>query len=304
MAGSKFAYVRNFELPDPLLPGTFMVFRLDGHSFHRFSEKHNFAKPNDLRALQLMDHAAQDLMEEYPDIVLAFGESDEFRQVQVIVESRLLCGASLELGSETVTPFTKMPEVLDTTEHWRDIANHPSSFQDPTSPWLICKDRVDFDLPFHVFLLLYPGEQQVRDYFAWRQADTHINNLYNTVFWALVQQGGETTTQAHATLRGTVSKDKHEILFTRFQVNYNQIDERFRKGSVLVREEITDSVDVSLPPSSQQGGHTAGDAMTEPPRTKIAQTKRGVKARTKAIVLHCDIIKDDFWNARPGILAG
>lgn len=29
----------------------------------------------------------------------------------------------------------------------------------------------------------------------------HINNLYNTVFWALVQQGGETTTQAHATLR-------------------------------------------------------------------------------------------------------
>jgi hypothetical protein len=26
-----------------------------------------------------MDHAAQDLMEEYPDIVLAFGESDEFR---------------------------------------------------------------------------------------------------------------------------------------------------------------------------------------------------------------------------------
>jgi hypothetical protein len=35
MAGSKFAYVRNFELPDPLLPGTFMVFRLDGHSFHR-----------------------------------------------------------------------------------------------------------------------------------------------------------------------------------------------------------------------------------------------------------------------------
>lgn len=35
MAGSKYAYVKKFELPDPLLPGTFMVFRLDGHSFHR-----------------------------------------------------------------------------------------------------------------------------------------------------------------------------------------------------------------------------------------------------------------------------
>jgi tRNA(His) 5'-end guanylyltransferase len=102
MAGSKFAYVRNFELPDPLLPGTFMVFRLDGHSFHRyaslhdlgrmnrrkfnptrFSEKHNFTKPNDPRALQLMDHAARDVMEEYPDIVLGFGESDEYRSVML-----------------------------------------------------------------------------------------------------------------------------------------------------------------------------------------------------------------------------
>lgn len=35
MAGSKFAYVRNFELPDPLLPETYIVLRIDGHSFHR-----------------------------------------------------------------------------------------------------------------------------------------------------------------------------------------------------------------------------------------------------------------------------
>ena len=30
----------------------------------------------------------------------------------------------------------------------------------------------------------------MRDYLSWRQADCHINNLYNTVFWALVLQGG------------------------------------------------------------------------------------------------------------------
>ena len=35
MANTKYAYVRDFELPDPLLPDTFMLFRLDGHSFHR-----------------------------------------------------------------------------------------------------------------------------------------------------------------------------------------------------------------------------------------------------------------------------
>ncbi len=29
----------------------------------------------------------------------------------------------------------------------------------------------------------------------------HINNLYNTTFWALVQQGGQTTAEAHTTLK-------------------------------------------------------------------------------------------------------
>ena len=36
MANTRYAYVRDFELPDPLLPDTFILFRLDGHSFHRY----------------------------------------------------------------------------------------------------------------------------------------------------------------------------------------------------------------------------------------------------------------------------
>jgi len=38
--------------------------------------------------------------------------------------------------------------------------------------------------------------------------------------------------------QGTLSKDKHEILFGRFNMNYNEIDERFKKGSILVRQEV------------------------------------------------------------------
>lgn len=36
MAGTRFAYVRTYELPDPLLPNTYIVVRIDGHGFHRF----------------------------------------------------------------------------------------------------------------------------------------------------------------------------------------------------------------------------------------------------------------------------
>jgi hypothetical protein len=56
------------------------------------------------------------------------------------------------------------------------------------------------------------------DYFAWRQADSepviqelfpvaeiepaaHINNLYNTTFWALILKGGLSTAEAHAALK-------------------------------------------------------------------------------------------------------
>jgi len=119
MAGSRFAYVRDFELPDPLLPDTYIVLRIDGHSFHRqsktcpwrpshgltfhfyrFSEDHGFAKPNDVRALQLMDEAAGSVMQSFPDITLAFGESDEFRRVD------------LDLNNKTPAAEERLPDQL------------------------------------------------------------------------------------------------------------------------------------------------------------------------------------------------
>ena len=68
-------------------------------------------------------------------------------------------------------------------------------------------------------LVVYPGTQEIRDYFAWRQADTHINNLYNTIFWALVLQGQKTEREAHDLLKGTVSSEKHEMLLASITIN-------------------------------------------------------------------------------------
>lgn len=38
MAKSRFEYVRTFELPDPLLQGTFIVVRIDGRGFHKYGQ--------------------------------------------------------------------------------------------------------------------------------------------------------------------------------------------------------------------------------------------------------------------------
>ena len=45
----------------------------------RLSSKYDFVKPNDGRALGLMNAAAVAVLEELPDIRLAYGVSDEYR---------------------------------------------------------------------------------------------------------------------------------------------------------------------------------------------------------------------------------
>lgn len=49
MACSKYEYVKKFELDDTILPNVWIVIRVDGKGFHKFSAAHDFEKPNDLR---------------------------------------------------------------------------------------------------------------------------------------------------------------------------------------------------------------------------------------------------------------
>lgn len=158
----------------------------------------------------------------------------------------------------------------------------------------------------------------------------HINNLYNTTFWALIQKGGQTTTEAHATLRGTVSATKHEMLFSRFGINYNEISQRFKKGSVIVREivapglsdkgecveppmlltrsEVNQTRDKSpdpptdIPSNSQSVSEGDETPPFDPPCHKRSKAKKKNKQETTVEVLHCDIIGDEFWLARPHLL--
>ena len=102
---------------------------------------------------------------------------------------------------------------------------------------------------FDARVVLYPTDQNLKDYLSWRQADCHINNLYNTTFWLLVTKGitshretGEsassmTTNDAHAYLKGTYSKDKHEIMHEH-GVNYNDEKDVYKKGSILIRMNV------------------------------------------------------------------
>ena len=78
MAKSKYEYVKDFEEHPKALPNTFMVVRIDGRSFTKFCAAHNLEKPNDLRCITLMNESAKQIFEELEDVILAYGQSDEY----------------------------------------------------------------------------------------------------------------------------------------------------------------------------------------------------------------------------------
>ncbi|WVQ70829.1 hypothetical protein IAR50_000351 [Cryptococcus sp. DSM 104548] len=280
MAKSRFEYVRNYELPDSLIPNTFIVVRVDGKGFHKFSDEHSFTKPNDKRALDLMNAAAQAVLEEYKDVVMAFGESDEYSFL-LRRETKLYNRRRSKINSSVVSLFTSAYVF-----YWPQFFPETALRYPPT---------------FDGRAVVYPTAREVRDYFSWRQADTHINNLYNTAFWALVHDGCSTA-ESHKILQGTTSKDKNEILFKRFEINYNNLPEVFRKGSICVRKPSEIQTEEHDRSTTLNGVTLAVGLPTTDRPAKGKQNKQYLGTDGKAIVLHVDIIKDEFWVARPWLV--
>jgi tRNA(His) guanylyltransferase len=215
MAGSQFEYVRGFEQADALLPQTFIVIRVDGRSFTRFTSDHGWVKPNDARGMCLMTAAALDVLREWGDIVFAYGQSDEYSFV--LPPRSAVYGRRCSKLCTGVASLFAAAFVLHWPEFFPGVAlQRPPSFDGRC----VC----------------YPRLSHVLDYLRWRQVDTHINCLYNECFWALVQRGGKTPAEAHERLKGTLSDAKHELLHGSFGINYAALPAAFKRGTTLVRQ--------------------------------------------------------------------
>ncbi|KAJ3276110.1 tRNA-histidine guanylyltransferase 1-like [Terramyces sp. JEL0728] len=258
MACSKYEYVKHFESATTLLKNTYFVVRIDGHSFHRFTKTHNYKKPNDSRGISLMNACAMEVMKEFNDIILAYGQSDEYSFV-FPRETTLYGRREAKIETNLVSLFTsafvfKWKEFFADTE----LQSLPS---------------------FDARCVLYPTVNNLKDYLSWRQADCHINNLYNTAFWELVQNEKSLKTEqaAEAILKETNSGGKNELLF-QFGVNYNNLDAMYRKGTTISRE----------PSIVEETSKITGET---------------VKRKRKILTaLYVDLIGESFWKERPHLI--
>ncbi|RKP03755.1 hypothetical protein CXG81DRAFT_29176 [Caulochytrium protostelioides] len=260
MACTQYAYVKSFERDDRLLPNTWLVVRLDGQAFHQFSKAHQFAKPNDAAALDLMNACARSILQSYQDIVLAYGESDEMSFL-LPPHAQIFRRREAKLVSTIASQFAAQYTFL-----WPQYMPNTTLQSPPV---------------FDARAVVYPTVQNVRDYFAWRQADCHINNLYNTTFWTMVldpKHPERTTREVEAILKDTNAAGKNEILFTQYDINYAHLPAMFRKGSTLFRTKT---------------------AVTETSRTTGEPV---VRQRDVIQTTYDDLIGDAFWDAHPAIL--
>lgn len=215
MANSKYEYTRQFEAHDILLPETYIVVRIDGKKFHEFSKFYDFAKPNDIRALKLMNACAKNLVLQYrTDMILAYGESDEYS---------FILKKNTELYKRRRDKISTLFVSFFTAQY---VSLWPKFFPGVE---LHVKHLPFFDSR----CVIYPNLKIVQDYLSWRFVDTHINNLYNTAFWQLIQECGMTPQESEKRLSGTLSSEKQEILFKDCGINYNNEPEIFKKGSLI-----------------------------------------------------------------------
>lgn len=203
-----------------------------------------------------MNLAAHHVMDNFKDIVLAYGQSDEFSFI-LPPRSNLMDRSMDSISSAFTSAFTSA-----FVYYWHEyFATNRKLFKaDP----LCCPLK---QIPtFDSRCVIYPTTQSIEDYLRWRQADCHINNLYNTTFYALTgeysryipfdfkryelkqldesQVSGEFYTHQVATKRlsKTVSQDKKNILLNDYKIVYDDELEQFRRGSVLMRCKVSGHV--------------------------------------------------------------
>lgn len=151
-----------------------------------------------------MNHAATTVMEEFCDIVLSYGQSDEYSFV-FNKSTNLYNRRSAKIMSNVCSLFT-------------------ASYCCNWSKWFE-SEKLKYPPSFDGRVVLYPSDQNLKDYLSWRQADVHINNLYNTSFWNLVLKAGMTNAQVR----------EQDRLLNGFQMIYeSNFLSRLKKNSVVL----------------------------------------------------------------------
>ncbi len=189
-----------------VLPGIYMVARLDGRSFtHLTREVHHFEAPYDLRFRDTMVNTMSYLMVESGfQILCGYTQSDEM---------------SLLFHPDEKTFSRKIRKYISI------LAGECSAKFS-----LLLNAQACFDCRISQL----PRESDVLDYFRWRSEDAHRNALNAHCYWTLRKEGASADS-ASQYLSGMSIAEKNEFLFQK-GINFNDLPAWQKRGIGVVWE--------------------------------------------------------------------
>lgn len=181
-----------------VIPGIYIVARLDGRSFNLLTRKMKYNKPFDDNFNNLMILVVKHLMKNSGfNIIYGYTQSDEISllfKLNTDTFNRRISKLSSILASMASSMFTSC-----------------------------CHELVSFDCRISQL----PSVDHVIDYFIWRMNDAHRNALNGYCYWKLRET--MTTEKAVRTLNKKNQSEMNEILFQN-GINYNYVTTWHKRG--------------------------------------------------------------------------
>lgn len=189
-----------------IIPGIYMVARIDGRSFTRLTkEVHQFDAPYDIKFRDIMIETVKHLMDCGFKITYGYTQSDEISLL-------------FDLNDDV---FQRKERKLNSI-----LAGEASAKFS-----LLLGDIGAFDSR----ICQLPSKNLVIDYFRWRNEDAHRNALNSHCYWSLRNEG-LSPQKASEFLSGKSVSDKNELLFQK-GINFNNLPSWQKRGVGIYWEE-------------------------------------------------------------------
>jgi len=200
----QYEHVTRYKLPRR----TYTIIRLDGKAFHTFTRQ--MKRPYDENLHEVMCYTAIKLCQEIQGAVFGYTQSDEI--------------------SILLTDFAK-----PTTSAWFDcnLQKMVSVSASIATAYFnhyffnsgsLDKEKLAF---FDSRTFTMPDPIEVENYFIWRQKDAVRNSI------SMLAQ----SLYSHKQLNGKSQSDMQEMCFQAGK-NWNDVDTRFKRGSIIIRNKI------------------------------------------------------------------
>ena len=191
------------------------IIRLDGKAFHSYTK--GFPRPYDTVLMDDMDRTAVELVKSIQGAKMAYVQSDEISIVLTDYD-KLETDAWFDGNVQKITSIS----ASFATGHFNSIRRYSC-------------DKLAF---FDSRCFTIPELSEVHNYFLWRQLDATRNSI----------QMGAQSMFSHAELQNKNTSELQEMMFQK-GTNWNDYPSGFKRGRVIVKREIKDSVDWCIEPA-------------------------------------------------------